>query len=97
LAGDWKTGQAKDDAKPKIYDEYKTQVAAYTWLYREVHEPIDRAFIVALAKDKVAYNFEIIEKKELDSRFNEIFLSALKIKNYGKAEENARRNFWKQS
>ena len=85
IAGDWKTTAAKEKEKPEIYDEAKTQMSAYVALYNEVFlGKIDRAFIVALAKDKIAYAFEIIEKEELESRFNEIFLSALKIKNYNK-------------
>lgn len=84
LAGDWKTTAAKDEEKPTIYDEAKTQVSAYRELWNELNpsSQLDRAFIVSLAKDKIAYAFEIIEKDELDSRFNEIFLSALKIKKY---------------
>jgi hypothetical protein len=82
-AGDWKTSAAKDNEKPEIYDEAKTQVSAYAMAYNEVFNAnLERAFIVSLAKDKVAYNFEVIEKEEIESRFNEIFLSALKIKNY---------------
>ena len=86
LCGDWKTTAAKDEEKPTIYDEAKTQVSAYLELYNEVNADLtvkpERAFIVSLAKDKVAYAFEIIEKEELESRFREIFLSALKIKTY---------------
>lgn len=82
-AGDWKTTAAKDKEKPEIYDEAKTQVSAYAMAYNEMFNAnLEKAFIVSLAKDKVAYNFEIIEKEEIESRFNEIFLSALKIKNY---------------
>jgi hypothetical protein len=84
MAGDWKTTAAKEEEKPTIYDEAKTQVAAYRAAWNELFpsDRLEKAFIVSLAKDKVAYAFEVIEADELDSRFNEIFLSALKIKNY---------------
>jgi hypothetical protein len=97
LAGDWKTTAAKDKEKPEIYDEAKTQVSAYRALWNELFPatPLDRAFIVSLAKDKVAYAFEIIEKEELESRFNEIFLSALKIKQYQTGAKYVK--FWNKS
>ena len=80
VIGDWKTSTAKKEEKPVIYDEYMTQVSAYRHLYKEVHGiDVNTAFIVALAKDKVAYNYRIIEKEELDDNFNEVFLPALKI------------------
>jgi len=99
LCGDWKTTAAKLNDKPEIYDEAKTQVAAYLHLYNEVNTDLvikpERAFIVSLAKDKVAYSYEIIEKEELVSRFEEIFLSALKIKNYQIGAKYAK--FWNKS
>jgi CRISPR/Cas system-associated exonuclease Cas4 (RecB family) len=89
MVGDWKTGEAKEADQPKIYDEYVYQVAAYVKLYNEVNNAnIDRAFIVSLAKDKVAYNIKFIEKEEIEGSFNEVFLSALKIVNYKKGHKN---------
>lgn len=89
MVGDWKTGEAKDKECPTIYDEYVYQVSAYVKLYNEVNNAnIGRAFIVSLAKDKVAYNIKFIEKEEIDGSFNEVFLSALKIVNYKKGVKN---------
>lgn len=83
VIGDWKTSTAKLKDKPEIYPEYIVQVSAYRHLYSETGGIcVNFAFIVALAKDKVAYNLRYIEKKELDDCFNEVFLPALKIYNY---------------
>jgi hypothetical protein len=80
---DWKTGEAKKEDKPKIYDEYKYQVAAYVHLWNEVKKDnIGRAIIVAVAKDKVAYNMYEMSWSEIQDCFNEVFLSTLKIKNF---------------
>lgn len=80
---DWKTGQAKEKDKPDIYDEYIYQVSAYVKAYNEVTGNIvNRAFILVLAKDKIAYNLREVSKDEIDVSFKEVFLSALKIYNY---------------
>ena len=81
---DWKGGTCKDKDKPRIYDEAKSQVSAYVHLWNENNPDklISKAYIVALAKDKVAYNIYPMDKAEIDEWFNEVFLSALKIKNY---------------
>lgn len=80
MLGDWKGGKAKKEDKPPIYDEYKTQISCYVNLYNEVFKAnISRAIIIALAKDKVAYNSLVLEKEELDAEFNEVFLPALRI------------------
>ena len=85
---DWKTGKAKDKDKPDIYDEYKYQVAAYVYLWNEVNKAnIEKAIIIAVAKDKIAYNLVEMGKEEIDGCFNEVFLSALKIVNYRKRGE----------
>jgi len=82
---DWKSGEAKDKEKPAIYDEAKTQVAAYVKLWNEVNNAnIEKAIIVVLAKDKIAYNIYEMGKQEIDDCFNEVFLSCLKILNYQK-------------
>lgn len=83
VPGDWKSGQAKEEEKPTIYDEHIYQVAAYLKAYNEVlSKKATEAFIVVLAKDKVAYNYRLITAEEIDGAFNEVFLSALRIKNY---------------
>lgn len=77
---DWKTAEAKEKDKPSIYDEYKYQVAAYVYLWNEVNNSnIDKAIIVVIAKDKIAYNLYEMGKEEIDLCFNEIFLPAVKI------------------
>ena len=86
---DWKTGECKDKDKPNIYDEWKYQVSAYVYLYNEVNKTnIELANIVAIAKDKVSYNIYSMNKKEIDSCFNEVFLSCLKILTYQKESKN---------
>lgn len=83
LVGDWKSGECKDKELPSIYDEFKYQVSAYHELHNEVNErKAAGAFIVALAKDKVAYNFLRLSEDEIKGNFNEVFLSALKIYNH---------------
>ena len=80
---DWKTGKIKDKVAPPIYDEYLYQVAAYVYAYNEVNNvSIDKAYILAVAKDKIAYNFYEMDKQEIDDCFNEVFLPTLKIYNY---------------
>lgn len=83
ILGDWKTGNAKEEEKPKIWDEMKYQLSAYFNLLNEVEKlDIDEGFIVVLAKDKVAYNFQMIGKEELTKCFKNVFLPALKICNF---------------
>lgn len=80
---DWKSAEAKKKEKPEIYDEYLYQVSAYVYLYNEVkNTTIENAFILSLAKNKVTYNYRIMDKKEIDNCFNGVFLPALKIYNY---------------
>lgn len=80
---DWKTGKAKDKDFPDIYDEYKYQVAAYVYLWNEVKKAnIDKAIIVAVAKDKIAYNTYEMSREEIDGCFTNVFLPALNIYNY---------------
>jgi hypothetical protein len=82
---DWKTGTCKEKDKPPIYDEFRYQVAGYVPAYNETHEKkISRAYILVLAKDKTAYNLEMIGKGELQEIFEEVFLPALKICYYQK-------------
>lgn len=89
---DWKSGQAKDKDKPDIYDSYKTQVSAYVYLYNEVNNTsIDKAIIVSIAKDRVAYNTYKMDKKEIEDNFNEIFLPALKILTFQKQSKKEKK------
>lgn len=83
IIADWKTAEAKKKDKPEIYDEYLYQVAAYVKLYNETTGAnVDRAFILSLAKDKIAYNFQELNAEEIDKHFNDAFLPALKIYNH---------------
>ena len=85
---DWKTGEAKDKDVPTIYEEWKYQVAAYVWLYNEVNKTaIDQAIIVAVAKDKIAYNIYDMDKQEIEDCFQKAFLPCLSILNYKKQQK----------
>ena len=85
---DWKTGEAKDKDAPTIYEEWKYQVAAYVFLYNEVNNTaIDRAIIVAVAKDKIAYNIYDMDKQEIEDCFQKAFLPCLSILNYQKHQK----------
>ena len=86
---DWKTGNAKDKDAPDIYDEAKAQVAAYVslWNINNIDKWIKKAYIVSLAKDKVAYKIYSMEEEEIDGWFNEVFLPALKIFNFQKQQK----------
>ena len=85
---DWKTSKCKTKEKPDIYDEYRFQVSAYVKAFNETQEAqASRAFILSLAKDKVAYNFEEIAMKDIDEMFERVFLPALSIWNYQNKKE----------
>ena len=85
---DWKTGKCKDKDKPDIYDEYKYQVAAYVYAYNEINKVnIDRAVILSLAKDKIAYNEYRMMEQEIKEHFENAFLPALKIWNHQHKKE----------
>ena len=84
---DWKSSEAKDKDKPAIYDEYRYQVSAYFYLWNELMSPkMQETYIVAIAKDKVAYNLCRMLKAEIDACFQEVFLPTLKIYNYQHAK-----------
>lgn len=88
IVGDWKTAQAKKKDKPDIYDEYKYQVAAYVKAYNEVNNAnVNQAFILSLAKDKIAYNLYEMSEQEINECFTEAFLPSLKIFNYQRKEK----------
>lgn len=83
--GDWKSQNIKEKEKPKPYAEYFTQVSCYVKLYNEVmNTNIENAVIVCLAKDKVSYSFDEIEKDRIEGEFNNVFLPLLKIWEYKK-------------
>lgn len=82
---DWKTSKCKAKEKPDIYEEYKYQVSAYTKAFNETQEgQVTKVFILSLAKDKVAYNFEEIQMADIEEMFERVFLPALSIYNYQK-------------
>lgn len=86
---DWKTGNAKEKDKPDIYEEYLYQVSAYVYLYNEVTKSnVQNAFILSLAKDKVAYNFQELNLVEIERHFDNAFLPALSIYNHQKWIKN---------
>jgi len=89
---DWKTGKCnvgtkKESDSPVIYPEHCYQATAYVKAYNEQEGVnIERARIVAVAKDKVSYSTLILLKDAMEEIFNEIFLPALKIWNYQRGE-----------
>jgi len=95
---DWKTSKCKKKSTPVIYEDYIYQVSAYVMAYNEITKKnIKQAGIVAIAKDKVAYNYLLLTEKAIKENFNEVFLPALKIfyfKNKNKEDdENGGKNF----
>lgn len=85
---DWKSSNAKDKDKPDIYFEAKVQVSAYCQLINESEGTnFDKALIVAIAKDKVAYNTLLIEYDELTECFNQVFIPLLTIHNYRRSHK----------
>jgi len=95
---DWKTGKCYTGTKkevdiPKIYDDYIYQVSAYVIAYNEVMKAnVRQAGIVAIAKDKVAYNYLLLTEKTIKESFNEVFLSALKIFYHKQKEKEESKN-----
>ncbi|MCB1711990.1 MAG: hypothetical protein KDH96_05825 [Candidatus Riesia sp.] len=88
---DWKTGNAKDADAPKVYSEWRYQVAAYYKLWNEIMDnKVNKALIVAVAKDKVAYSIEELFSNQLEEMFEEVFLPALKIANYKRMERRTK-------
>lgn len=95
---DWKTskcnvGKKKETDIPRIYDEHLYQVSAYVVLYNEVMKTnITQAGIVAIAKDKVAYNYLLLTESAIKENFNEAFLPALKILNHQNKQKEESKN-----
>lgn len=86
---DWKSGEAKKESSPKVYDEWKYQASAYVKLWNENNPDklINKVYIVAIAKDKVAYSMCEMEEEEIDNCFNEVFLPCLRINNYQRRDK----------
>lgn len=77
---DWKTGNAKEKGCPPIHAEHLYQASAYVVGYNVSEKAnIKTAHIVSLAKDKVAYGHKIIDEKDIQSCFKQVFLPCLKI------------------
>jgi hypothetical protein len=90
---DWKSAQCKDNDKPGIYDEAKIQVAAYTYMFNDLeNQNIKDAIIVAIAKDKVAYNHYIMDEEEIDYYFEGVFLPLVKVWNAKKTIKERNKN-----
>jgi len=85
---DWKTskcnvGKKSETDNPKLYEEHEYQASAYTMLYREAKKrDVKRAGLVAVAKDKVAYNYLLLTENAIKEHFENAFLPALKICNH---------------
>ena len=93
---DWKSGECKHSINkegegefkyevPPVYDEMRYQLSAYVNFYNEIYfDDIKEAYILVLAKDKIAYNLVKMEEREIHDCFHEVFIPALKIYNYQK-------------
>lgn len=82
---DWKSGECKKKDKPPIYDEHAMQVSAYVKFHNEINNAnVEIAYILAIAKDKIAYNLVKLNKEAIESYFNDGFLPALTIFNLQK-------------
>jgi hypothetical protein len=76
---DWKTGECKKADRPAVYPEHLLQVSAYVTFFNEIKKTnIEKARILVLAKDKIAYSLYPMEKLDIDYAFNQGFLPALK-------------------
>lgn len=82
---DWKVSSAKEKEIPQIYESYLYQISAYVMAYNEnFAKYITKAFILAIAKDKIAYNLFEINYDLISRIFEEVFLPCLKIYNFQK-------------
>lgn len=95
---DWKTGKCnvgtkKETEKPIIYPEHCYQAAAYVKAYNEqMKANIEKAIIVSIAKDKIAYNTMILLKNAMEKMFNGLFLPLLKVCYYQIRTEGGKEN-----
>ena len=87
---DWKTVKAYSAEKPAIYEESIHQASAYVKIYnswRKIEGKADavrQAAVVAIAKDKVAYNYLLLTEKAINESFHDVFLPAVRIWFYKK-------------
>lgn len=80
---DWKSTERKDKKELPLWEEWKWQTATYSCLWNELMpEKIEKACVVALAKDCVEYRLYTMDIDEINAHFENIFLPALKIKQY---------------
>jgi len=85
---EWKTGKCKDDIKPPIYDEYVWQNAGYINLYNDINKTnIKKGCVVSFAKDKIAYNLQVIKGSIIKDSFNNIILPLNTIWQYQHRKE----------
>lgn len=70
------------------YNQVTKEDAGTNWCMAENNRKIvEKAIIVSIAKDKVAYNLYEMNLEEIKDCFNEVFLPALKIYNYQHKKE----------
>jgi CRISPR/Cas system-associated exonuclease Cas4 (RecB family) len=83
---DWKSGKVqKEKTEPDIYDEFLYQVAAYVMAYNEQEkDSIQKAYILCIAKNAIAYNLREMDGQKLQDCFEKVFLPVLSIYNYQK-------------
>ena len=80
---DWKSTEKKDKKELPLWEEWKWQTATYSCLWNEcMPEKVETGIVVALAKDCVEYRIVRMDLSEMEEHFNNIFLPALKIKQY---------------
>lgn len=79
---DWKSGKIGKKGKPLIYESYEYQCSAYCHLMG-----LDRAIIVSIAKDGIAYDKLEMNSERISDCFNEVFLPCLKIWKYQHANK----------
>lgn len=85
---DWKSGKCGDKENPPIYSSYLYQVSAYSIMYQlKENVDISDAYVVALAKDKIAYNIEKIDINKMQSNWDNVILPLLKIYYHRKKEK----------
>jgi hypothetical protein len=90
---DWKSTEKKDKKELPIWDEWITQTSTYAALWNEMMpNKVTTAYVVALAKDCIEYRLHKIELDEINDRFENIFLSALKIKNYSLKQKKEKKD-----
>lgn len=85
---DWKNSKAGKKDKPMVYPEYLWQVSGYSMMYEDIYKvKINTAYVVVLAKDKIAYAIQKIKRKEIEAHFENIMLPCIKIYYYQKAND----------